>query len=72
MTFELEDMTDVCVYTKRNGLTVKISNTGKNEVFLMKQLLEHFGFDLIFESLCKNELKILKAELDEKLKELEE
>ena len=72
MTFDLEDMTDVCIYPKHNSLEITISNTGKNKVFIMEQLLETFGFELIFETLCENGLKELKSELEQKLKELQE
>ena len=72
MTFELEGMTDVCIYPKYNRLEITISNTGKNKVFLMEQLITTFGNELIFEALCENGLKKLKTELDEKLKELQE
>ena len=72
MKFELEDMTDICVYPRYNSVEIEISSTGKNKVFIMEQLLETFGFELIFESLCENGLKELKSELEEKLKELED
>ena len=38
----------------------------------MEQLLETFGFELIFESLCENGLKELKSELEKELEHISE
>ena len=72
MKFKLEDMTDICVYPRYNSVEIEISSTGKNKVFIMEQLLETFGFELIFESLCENGLKELKSELEKELEHISE
>lgn len=69
MTFRLEPSTDIEIRPRPNELELIIENYGINKVSIMQELIDEFGFDLIFESLCETRLKDLKREIDKRISE---
>ena len=54
MTFYLEKLTGLEINPRNNDLELYIENSGSNKISIMKELLDEFGFDLIFISLCES------------------
>ena len=69
MTFYLERLTALEINPSHSDLELRIEDYGNNKVLIMQELLDEFGFDLIFDSLCETRLKDLKRELDKRAKE---
>ena len=69
MTFRLELSTDIEIRPRPKELKVSIEDYGINKVSIMQELIDEFGFDLIFESLCETRLKDLKREIDKRISE---
>lgn len=69
MTFRLEPSTDIEIRPRHNELELIIEDYGINKVSIMQELIDEFGFDLIFESLCETRLKDLKREIDKRISE---
>lgn len=71
MTFRLEPSTDIEIRPRPQALELTIEDYGINKVSIMQELIDEFGFDLIFESLCETRLKDLKREIDKRISEEE-
>lgn len=71
MTFKLERFTNIEIKPSTWELELIIEDFGINKISIMQELLDEFGFDLIFNSLCETRLKDLKRELDKKISEEE-
>lgn len=69
MTFRLEPSTDIEIRPRPKELELIIEDYGINKVSIMQELIDEFGFDLIFESLCETRLKDLKREIDKRISE---
>lgn len=69
MTFRLEPSTDIEIKPRPKELELIIEDYGINKVSIMQELIDEFGFDLIFESLCETRLKDLKREIDKRISE---
>ena len=69
MTFILEPSTDIEIRPRPKELELIIEDYGINKVSIMQELIDEFGFDLIFESLCETRLKDLKREIDKRISE---
>lgn len=69
MTFRLEPSTDIEIRPRPKELELTIEDYGINKVSIMQELIDEFGFDLIFESLCETRLKDLKREIDKRISE---
>lgn len=71
MTFILEKSTNIEIKPSTWELELKIEDFGINKISIMQKLIDKFGFDLIFDSLCETRLKDLKRELDKRISEIE-
>lgn len=71
MTFRLEPSTDIEIRPRPQELELTIEDYGINKVSIMQELIDEFGFDLIFESFCETRLKDLKREIDKRISEEE-
>lgn len=69
MTFRLEPSTDIEIRPRPKELELIIEDYGINKVSIMQELIDEFGFDLIFESLCETRLKDLKREIGKRISE---
>ena len=69
MTFRLEPSTDIEIRPRPKELELIIEDYGINKVSIMQELIDEFGFDLIFESLCETRLNDLKREIDKRISE---
>lgn len=72
MTFKLERFTSIEIKPSTWELELIIEDFGINKISIMQELIDKFGFDLIFNSLCETRLKDLKRELDKRISEQEE
>ena len=71
MNFYLEKLTRLEINHRNSDLELKIEDFGNNKVSIMRELIDKFGFDLIFNSLCEARLKDLKRELDKRISEID-
>lgn len=71
MTFRLEPSTDIEIRPRPKELELIIEDYGINKVSIMQELIDEFGFDLIFKSLYETRLKDLKREIDKRISEEE-
>lgn len=71
MTFNLEHLTNIEINNSTWKMELKIEDFGINKISIMQELIDKFGFDLIFNSLCETRLKDLKRELDKRISEVE-
>lgn len=71
MTFILRPLTNIEIRPSPQELELLIEDYGINKVSIMQELIDEFGFDLIFEILSETRLKDLKRELDKRISEEE-
>ena len=71
MNFYLEKLTRLEINPRNSDLELGIEDFGNNKVSIMRELIDKFGFDLIFNSLCEAGLKDLKRELDKRISEID-
>ena len=71
MNFYLEKLTGLEIKPRNSDLELRIEDFGNNKVSIMRELIDKFDFDLIFNSLCEARLKDLKRELDKRISEID-
>ena len=71
MTFDLDNLTDISIKHTGSKIQLSIENIDKNNISIMSELIDDYGFELILDALCETRLKDLKRELDKRIKEEE-